>query len=120
MGGLFSHEYVTGPIVGSHVSIFVSLVNTSANDTLAGIFVMPTTVTADGFTVPAQSILSLPVLNPSGFQGGSAPPFQGWLSIQLQSDRVVPTVTITSEAGTQVYLPGDLAVFDLATGARLW
>jgi hypothetical protein len=117
LGGLFSREYVTGPIVGSGGSISVSVVNTTTTETLADIVLLPGQVPGDGYPVPAQGVFTLTF----DLGSGKAPPFQGWVSIHTQSDRVVPTVTVATDTGdTQVYLPGDLLVFDVPTGARLW
>ena len=115
MGGLFSHEYVTGPFNGTGITVTVALANTSATDTVAGITTQPGQNPGDGVTVPALTILTFTL----DLSGGKAP-IQGWVSILTQTDRVVPTVTITSDEGSQTYLPGDLLVFDLVSGARLW
>jgi hypothetical protein len=116
MGGLFIHEFVTGPVSSTGVSMVVSLANTTPNDTLAAVLAMPNAVGDGELAVPAQSVVTVELdLGP-----GKGPPFQGWLSIQIQSDLVVPTATIVSDAGTQVYLPGDFVVFDIPTGTRLW
>ena len=119
MGGLFNRELVTGPVNSTGVSMVVSLANTNPYDGLAAVLAKPNDVGYRELAVPAHSVVTVEL----DLGSGKGPPFQGWLSIQTQSDRVVPTATIFSEAGTQVYLPGDFVVFDTATTApdvRLW
>ena len=119
MGGLFNRELVTGPVNSTGVSMVVSLANTNPYDGLAAVLAKPNDVGYRELAVLAHSVVTVEL----DLGSGKGPPFQGWLSIQTQSDRVVPTATIFSEAGTQVYLPGDFVVFDTATTApdvRLW
>ena len=119
-GPLYSFEYVTAPIAGSSVRIGVSLVNTSNTDSLAGIFVYPNNpynnqFSVDQYPVPANSMVGIDI----GDIRSPAPAIQGWLSIQVQSERVVPSITIINDGSVQIYLPGDFVAFDLQTGKRL-
>jgi len=116
MGGLFNRELVTGPVNSTGVSMVVSLANTNPYDGLAAVLAKPNDVGYRELAVPAHSVVTVEL----HLGSGKGPPFQGWLSIQTQSDHVVPTATIFSDASTQVYLPGDFVVFGAPTDERLW
>jgi len=116
MGGLFNREFVTGPVNSTGVSMVVSLANTTSIDWLAAVLAKPNDVGYGELAVPAKSVVTVEL----DLGSGKGPPFKGWLSIQTQSDHVVPTATIFSDASTQVYLPGDFVVFGAPTDERLW
>lgn len=116
MGGLFNREYVTGLFIGNDVTIAVTLVNPGPTDTTVAVTTGPGQYTGDGVNLPPLTTQAFPLQ----LTGGKGDPALGWVRILTQTDRVIPTVTITSDGSSQTYLPGDLMVFDLISGARLW